>query len=412
MLSGCALVVPLLAASFIVRWQDLRASWLFIVLSIWAVQGPALVLSFISTDLSSFIGGMIGVLLVGVLAHFKIGLGAHPGHKFETPHATSPSSEEDPVQLRHKLDLHQDSTTQLSNGERCTTRSNDVFDESTVLANTGDSIPNRAARSPEPAVIQVSGISPGSSGRKSSADEPVQNNGSSLSVAAPQHRGHTSRPLGEALEDSKQLVGSFQELFYRPFQGRHAADAALPGQELQSVTVECCRSPSAGHSSAHCSTVVGRLPAHNACAERRKVHLGVLACSTHSWQRGNRRTGAAVGEGVEDDMFLTATEDSPATDQDTPTERARNGALDSQPVSPRAQSGEGRPIGMCNNSSLLNDGSLVQGLQVVCTCQMIFWGSRSCLKDLSLQSLLQACSEYTILPDSLLAKGFKLPCIL
>eukprot|EP00892_Ulva_mutabilis_P009417 jgi/Ulvmu1/6848/UM031_0053.1 len=85
MLFAAAHVVPLIAASFLVRWRDLARSWLFILLAIWAAKVPAVAIAIVSTDFSTLIGGMIAVLLVGVLARFRIGLGGDPGHKFDLP---------------------------------------------------------------------------------------------------------------------------------------------------------------------------------------------------------------------------------------------------------------------------------------------------------------------------------------
>lgn len=85
MLFAAAHVVPLIAASFLVRLRDLARSWVFVLLSIWAATVPAVAIAYVSTDFSTLIGGMIAVLLVGLLAHFHIGLSADPGHKFDLP---------------------------------------------------------------------------------------------------------------------------------------------------------------------------------------------------------------------------------------------------------------------------------------------------------------------------------------
>lgn len=85
MLFAVAHVVPIMAASFLVRWKDLAASWPFVLLSIWAATLPALGIALVSTDFPTLIGGMVAVLLVGLLARFRVGLSREPGHKFDLP---------------------------------------------------------------------------------------------------------------------------------------------------------------------------------------------------------------------------------------------------------------------------------------------------------------------------------------
>lgn len=85
MLFAVAHVVPLIAAAFLVRLRDLARSWLFVLLSIWAATVPAVAIAYVSTDFSTLIGGMAAVLLVGLLSHFRVGLSADPGHKFDLP---------------------------------------------------------------------------------------------------------------------------------------------------------------------------------------------------------------------------------------------------------------------------------------------------------------------------------------
>jgi hypothetical protein len=139
MLTACSHVVPLLAASFIVRWRDLLASWPFILLSIWAAQVPALGLSFVSTEFSSLLGGIVSVLVVGALSHFKIGLGAHPGHKFwhsKGDSGASAASNGDakfrsPTQLQHRLKVRVGpggGDTQFSTVDLGTARANELYD--------------------------------------------------------------------------------------------------------------------------------------------------------------------------------------------------------------------------------------------------------------------------------------------
>lgn len=92
MLFAAAHVVPIIAASFLVRWRDLLRSWLFILLAVWAAKLPAVGIAYFSTDFSTLIGGMIAVVLVGVLSHFHVGLGRDPGRKFDLPPLTPVAS--------------------------------------------------------------------------------------------------------------------------------------------------------------------------------------------------------------------------------------------------------------------------------------------------------------------------------
>jgi hypothetical protein len=156
MLTACSHVVPLLAASFIVRWRDLLASWPFILLSIWAAQVPALGLSFVSTEFSSLLGGIVSVLVVGALSHFKIGLGAHPGPKFWHPKGDSGASAasngdakfRSPTQLQHRLELSVGpggGDTQFSTVDLGTARANELYDPT-----PGHTLPRAAAETEVP----------------------------------------------------------------------------------------------------------------------------------------------------------------------------------------------------------------------------------------------------------------------
>ncbi|CAD7695229.1 unnamed protein product [Ostreobium quekettii] len=67
-------IVPLLAATFLVSWNDLRRNWLFVLLSIWSCVIPAVALSFVSFEFSSIMGGLVGVGITALLAKRGIGL--------------------------------------------------------------------------------------------------------------------------------------------------------------------------------------------------------------------------------------------------------------------------------------------------------------------------------------------------
>jgi hypothetical protein len=231
MLTGCAHIVPLLAASFIVRWRDLIASWPFVLLSIWAAQGPALGLAIVSTDFSSFIGGMIAVCIIGALSHFKIGLGAHPGHKFEVEvEGASEPTKEIPDLLQRKWDT---GTTQLSSGQRCTTRSNELYDNSTSLA----AVPPSLAHGNNSSCSSISNGNRTSSAVSLPAPLPACHSSSSAHTA-PQHRS-SGGPVAEALE--RQVDHS--ELHHRLLDRRHTADGPPQDQELIGITIEQCPTP-------------------------------------------------------------------------------------------------------------------------------------------------------------------------
>jgi len=74
-MSIIAHVLPVVAASFLVPLPVLRRSWLFIMLSIWSCVLPAQALAFFTFEFPSLLGGLIGVIVTGILAKFKVGLG-------------------------------------------------------------------------------------------------------------------------------------------------------------------------------------------------------------------------------------------------------------------------------------------------------------------------------------------------
>jgi lactate permease len=64
--------VPIFAASFLVPFPVLRRSWLFVLLSVWSCVLPAQALSFYSYEFPSLLGGLVGVIVTGGLAKFKV----------------------------------------------------------------------------------------------------------------------------------------------------------------------------------------------------------------------------------------------------------------------------------------------------------------------------------------------------
>jgi hypothetical protein len=130
LLLPCVHVVPLLAASIVIPWRGLRASWRFVLVSLWAPLVPALALAFVSTDLSSLVGGLLALLTVGTLSHFKFGLNAHCGHRRGHPEAPVENGEYPcrggAASLQHKLDVHGGADAPL--GQHGMTRLNELYD--------------------------------------------------------------------------------------------------------------------------------------------------------------------------------------------------------------------------------------------------------------------------------------------
>lgn len=72
--SVAALVIPLIALSFVVSWQQIRANAVFIYLSILSCVVPYLAISFFNYEFPSLIGGMVGLFASAGLARAGIGL--------------------------------------------------------------------------------------------------------------------------------------------------------------------------------------------------------------------------------------------------------------------------------------------------------------------------------------------------
>jgi lactate permease len=72
--SVAALVIPLIALSFVVSWREIRANIVFVYLSILSCVIPYLIIAFFNYEFPSLIGGMIGLFVSAGLARAGIGL--------------------------------------------------------------------------------------------------------------------------------------------------------------------------------------------------------------------------------------------------------------------------------------------------------------------------------------------------
>ena len=70
----CSLVIPVLSANFLVSFAELRRSALFIAVSILTTSGVMLGTSFVNYEFPALIGGLVGLLVTGLMAYYKIGL--------------------------------------------------------------------------------------------------------------------------------------------------------------------------------------------------------------------------------------------------------------------------------------------------------------------------------------------------
>ncbi|MCP5365416.1 MAG: L-lactate permease [Hyphomicrobiales bacterium] len=72
--SVAALVIPVIALSFVVSWREIRANIVFVYLSILSCVIPYLVIANFNYEFPSLIGGMVGLLLSVFLARGGVGL--------------------------------------------------------------------------------------------------------------------------------------------------------------------------------------------------------------------------------------------------------------------------------------------------------------------------------------------------
>ncbi len=68
------LIIPVIALRFLVSWKDIRKNFLFILLSILSCIVPYALLSFVSIEFPSLLGGTLGIGIIVFLAQKNIGL--------------------------------------------------------------------------------------------------------------------------------------------------------------------------------------------------------------------------------------------------------------------------------------------------------------------------------------------------
>ncbi|KAI9025452.1 L-lactate permease [Hyaloraphidium curvatum] len=66
--------VPIISLLPLVKWADIRRNLLYIYLAVLSVQAPAMGLSYISYELPTLLGGVIGLGITAVLTAYKVGL--------------------------------------------------------------------------------------------------------------------------------------------------------------------------------------------------------------------------------------------------------------------------------------------------------------------------------------------------
>lgn len=69
-----ALIIPIIALLFIVKWEEIRRNIVFIYLSILSCVVPMILLATFNYEFPSIIGGGIGLVISVMLAHWNIGL--------------------------------------------------------------------------------------------------------------------------------------------------------------------------------------------------------------------------------------------------------------------------------------------------------------------------------------------------
>ncbi len=90
--SVAALVIPLIALSFVVPWRQIRTNVVFIYLSILSCVIPYLLIAFFNYEFPSLIGGMIGLFVSAGLARAGIGLSSDTTVAATSTTAASPAS--------------------------------------------------------------------------------------------------------------------------------------------------------------------------------------------------------------------------------------------------------------------------------------------------------------------------------
>lgn len=69
-----ALIIPVLAASFLVPFTALRRCWIFVLVSIVSVAGPSVAVAIWSYEFPTLFGGICGMVVTSLLLHFHVGL--------------------------------------------------------------------------------------------------------------------------------------------------------------------------------------------------------------------------------------------------------------------------------------------------------------------------------------------------
>ena len=72
--SVAAMIIPVIALSFVVSWREIKNNLPFVYLSILSCVVPYVIIAHVSYEFPSLLGGMIGLILSVVLARYGIGL--------------------------------------------------------------------------------------------------------------------------------------------------------------------------------------------------------------------------------------------------------------------------------------------------------------------------------------------------
>jgi lactate permease len=71
---AAALVIPVIALSFVVKWSEIKANIIFVYLSILSCVVPYVIIAHFNYEFPSLVGGMIGLVISAFLASKNIGL--------------------------------------------------------------------------------------------------------------------------------------------------------------------------------------------------------------------------------------------------------------------------------------------------------------------------------------------------
>mmetsp|Transcript_61253 Transcript_61253/g.145828 ORF Transcript_61253/g.145828 Transcript_61253/m.145828 type:complete len:788 (-) Transcript_61253:160-2523(-) len=84
-LTVCAILIVPYVVGIIVPWDELKPSWLFILLSTLSVVLPFMGFSFFTYEFPSMAAGIVGLCITAALTIFRIGLGPHKRGTGQTP---------------------------------------------------------------------------------------------------------------------------------------------------------------------------------------------------------------------------------------------------------------------------------------------------------------------------------------